>query len=57
MPTKCMDQIPMPMAMEPPNSHQRAAFRVVVLIRPAISSAVYEARMATSNEIITNELS
>ena len=53
MPMKCIDQMPSPMAAAPPASHQRATRPSAVARRPAMSSAVYEARMATSREMVT----
>ncbi|MNL83014.1 hypothetical protein D3C87_2105510 [compost metagenome] len=55
MPTKCMDQMPAPIAT-PPASSQRAAVRRgwVADTRDAMSSAVNEARMATRMESTTN---
>jgi hypothetical protein len=40
MPTKCMDQMPAPMAKAPPSSHRRAARPWLWLTRLAMSSAV-----------------
>jgi hypothetical protein len=53
MPMKCIDQMPSPIAAAPPASHQRATRPWVLASRPAMSSAVYEARMATSSENTT----
>ena len=41
MPTKCIDQMPRPIAIAPPASHQRAAeVPCVVVTRLAMSKAV-----------------
>src|SRR2546430_9630951 len=55
MPMKCMDQIPLPMASDPPASHQRAELPFVAVMRPAIARAVYEASMATAMEMTTSQ--
>lgn len=54
MPTKCMAQMPVPMANAPPAIHQRAAWRGALDTRSARLSAVYEARMATRTDSRTN---
>ncbi|MNQ64030.1 hypothetical protein D3C85_784340 [compost metagenome] len=56
MPTKCMDQIPMPMANAPPASQYRAAGSPCeARTRLAIPNAVYDARMATPRDTRTSE--
>ena len=53
MPIKCMAQMPTPMAKPPPSSQTSATRPVEEATRPAISSAVNEASIATSIETIT----
>ncbi|MNS84465.1 hypothetical protein D3C72_1182940 [compost metagenome] len=56
MPTKCMDQMPMPMANAPPASQYFAAGSpLAALTRLAMPSAVYDARMATPRDTRTSE--
>src|ERR1700761_6850019 len=55
MPMKCIDQMPMPIATDPPTSHHLDAFPWASVTRPAISSAVYEASIAISTEAITSQ--
>ncbi|VWB34784.1 hypothetical protein BSE24067_01518 [Burkholderia seminalis] len=40
MPTKCIDQMPVPITQAAPTSHQCAARPWAVLMRPAMSSTV-----------------
>jgi len=55
MPMKCMDQMPRPMAHPPPSSHSTLMRGVgAVVTRLAMSSAVNDARMATTSETTTN---
>src|ERR1043166_97940 len=51
---KCIDQMPMPIAVAPPHSQSRADLPRAVTMRPAMSSAVYEARIATKNDAATS---
>jgi hypothetical protein len=55
MPMKCIDQIPAPIAPLPASSHSAALRRESATdTRAAMSSAVYDARMATRTESTTN---
>jgi hypothetical protein len=53
MPTKCMDQIPIPIENPPPSNQARVAQPVARRIRTASVSAVYDAKMATTRESAT----
>ena len=53
MPTKCMDQMPVPMATEPPIHQDRATPRSLVRTRFARSSVTYEAKLATKMDATT----
>lgn len=55
MPRKCMAQIPIPMAAEPPNSQRRATLSGDFATRPAMSNAVYDAKMAVISEANTSQ--
>jgi len=48
-----MDQIPVPMAIEPPIHHDNATPRSWVRTRLARSSVTYEAKLATMTEAAT----
>ena len=48
MPTKCIDQMPVPMAKPPPKSQSHATRPLAPRSRSAKVSAVYDARMATT---------
>ena len=50
MPTKCIAQMPTPMAKPPPTSQAQAATPAASRMRIASVSAVYDASMATSSE-------
>src|ERR1700679_1425136 len=55
IPTKCIDQMPMPMATDPPASHHHLEdCPCAPAIRPAISRAVNEASIAISTEANTS---
>jgi hypothetical protein len=55
MPMKCIDQMPVPIDIAPATSQitDFLALESLALIRPAMSSAVYEAMMATATERAT----
>ena len=56
MPTKCMAQIPMPIANAPPDNQYRAAGRpLAARTRFAMPNAVYDARTATPRDTRTSE--
>jgi hypothetical protein len=59
MPMKCIDQMPVPMEMAPVTSHAHDFILLdpLALTRPAKSSAVYEAIMATTTESATKRRS
>src|SRR5665213_2035201 len=54
MPTKCMLQMPTPIASATPSSHSARARPVLAKMRPARSSAVYDARIAMTTESTTS---
>jgi hypothetical protein len=53
MPTKCIDQMPTPMAKPPPSSQAHATRPVAARSCTASASAVYEAKIATTIEAAT----
>ncbi len=55
MPMKCIDQMPVPIDTAPATSqiHDFLGVESLALTRPAMSSAVYEAMMATATESAT----
>src|SRR5690242_230574 len=54
MATKCMLQMPVPMATLPPESHASRARPRAAVTRPASVSAVYDAQIASRIESATN---
>src|SRR5688572_16203924 len=54
MPMKCMDQMPAPMAKAPQTSQYQERFSLADATRPARSSAVYDAMIATTMERVTS---
>ena len=54
MATKCIDQIPMPIATAPPASQTRWARPHVAAIRPANWNAVYDAMIAITTDSMTS---
>src|SRR5882724_8985166 len=57
MPTKCMDQMPVPIAIEPPIHHDNATPRSLLRTRLARSSVTYDAKLATMTEAATTHKS
>jgi hypothetical protein len=55
MPMKCIDQMPVPMAIPPPTNQAVAATPLDAVIRDARLSAVYEASDATKTETRTSQ--
>src|SRR3954468_2037088 len=55
MPTKCIDQMPQPIATAPPVSHRRAGRWFALDTREERLSAVYETNTATTMESATSQ--
>jgi hypothetical protein len=55
MPTKCIDQMPQPMATAPPVSHSLAGRWLALDTREDRLSAVYETKTATTTESATSQ--
>jgi hypothetical protein len=53
MPTKCIDQTPVPITTDPPSHHMMASPRSVVRTRLARSSVTYDAKLAMSTDATT----